>query len=341
MVSIVVPIYHTENYLNECLESIRNQTYEDIEVILVNDGSLDHSKEVCEWYCSVDARFHLINKENEGLGFARNTGIQCAHGDYMVFVDSDDYIKETAVERLLKTAVEQSADTVIGSFVRVNDKKEDFPYYGYFQKETCYEGEAVQREMLPKMFGSLPEGGDTLRMSVCGVLYSMSLIRKHGLQFCSEREFTSEDLFFNLDYYQYAQKVCILPDNLYYYRFNHDSLSTRYRPNWYEMKKKIYREGVRRLKNAGIYEEAKLRFMKYYMLGIRRSISQETPERSGKNKFECKKRIREICRDDILKEICREYPLNRLGYKQRLFLELIHLQCAFLLLMLAQLGFID
>lgn len=341
MVSVIVPVYRVEQYLRECLESIRLQTYADIEVIMVNDGSPDHSKEICEEYCVADARFHLINKENEGLGFARNTGLRFAHGEYVMFIDSDDYIQKTTVEKMIKTVVEQEADTVIGSFIRINDHKEEVPYYGYVQHTACYVGETVRREMLPKMFGSLPEGGDSLRMSACGVLYSMRLIQDYGVQFCSEREYTSEDLFFNLDYYQYAQKVYVLPDNFYYYRYNGDSLSTRYRPNWYEMKQKIYGEGIRRLKQFGIYEETKQRFMKYYLLGIRRSISQETPEKAQKSSYECRMRIKKICRDSYFKEICHEYPLRRLGWKQQVFLLLVRMKGAFLLMKLAQRGLMD
>lgn len=341
MVSVIVPIYRVEQYLRECLDSIQRQTYRDIEVILVNDGSPDHSKDICEEYCASDPRFLLVSKENQGLGFARNTGLEYVHGEYVLFVDSDDYIREDSIEVLLSTTNQQGADTVIGSFIRVNDQKQEIPYYGYSQQYALYIGEAVKREMLPKMFGSQPEGGDSLRMSACGVLYCMSLIREHSLKFCSEREYTSEDLFFNLDYYQHAQGVCVLPDNLYYYRYNHDSLSTRYRTNWYEMKQKIYEESVRRLIIADIYEETKLRLMKYYFLGIRACIHQEIPERAHKSQEECKKRIAEICNDSYFNEICREYPLKRLGFKQRLFISLVRHKCTLLLMRLAQHGFMD
>lgn len=341
MVSVIVPIYRVEQYLRECLDSIQRQTYGDLEIILVNDGSPDHSKDICEEYCATDSRFILVNKENQGLGMARNTGIQHAHGEYVLFIDADDYIREDAVEVLLNTVDQQNVDTVIGSFIRVNDQKQEISYYGYSQQYTRYTGEDVKREMLPKMFGSQPEGGDSLRMSVWGVLYSTRLIREYSMQFCSEREYTSEDLFFNLDYYQHAQRVCVLPNNLYYYRYNDDSLSTRYRPNWYEMKQKIFEEGVRRLKIAGIYEETKLRFMKYYFLGIRASIRQETPDKAHKSGQECRKRIKEICRDSYFNEICKEYPLKRLGFKQRLFIFLVQRKNAYILMKLAQYGFMD
>ena len=87
MISIIVPVYNVENYLEECLDSIQHQTYTDIEVILVNDGSTDYSKEICEEYCRKDSRFHLINQENQGQSIARNRGVAESTGEFIVFID--------------------------------------------------------------------------------------------------------------------------------------------------------------------------------------------------------------------------------------------------------------
>ena len=101
LISVIVPVYNVEEYLEECLESIKHQTYTDIEVILVNDGSTDNSKEICEKYCRQDNRFKLINQENQGLSEARNVGIRESIGEYIYFVDSDDVIKVDILETLL------------------------------------------------------------------------------------------------------------------------------------------------------------------------------------------------------------------------------------------------
>ena len=101
MISVIVPVYNVEEYLEECLESIRKQTYKDIEVILVNDGSTDGSREICERFCQVDSRFRLINQENQGQSVARNRGFKESVGQYIMFVDSDDAVKENIVEVLL------------------------------------------------------------------------------------------------------------------------------------------------------------------------------------------------------------------------------------------------
>ena len=102
LISVIVPVYNVEEYLEECLNSIQHQTYTDIEVILVNDGSTDASKEICERYCQQDPRFHLINQANKGLSGARNRGMTESKGEFITFVDSDDVIKDDMLEQLLR-----------------------------------------------------------------------------------------------------------------------------------------------------------------------------------------------------------------------------------------------
>ena len=92
MISVIIPVYNVENYLEECLNSVQHQTYTNIEVILVNDGSTDKSKLICERYCQEDSRFHLISQTNQGQSVARNTGVVASTGEFIAFVDSDDII---------------------------------------------------------------------------------------------------------------------------------------------------------------------------------------------------------------------------------------------------------
>ena len=112
MISVIVPVYNVEEYLEECLNSIQHQTYSNIEVILVNDGSTDHSQEICERYCKQDPRFRLINQANKGLSGARNHGMTESKGEFITFVDSDDVIKDDMLEQLLKHMTSEEMDIV-------------------------------------------------------------------------------------------------------------------------------------------------------------------------------------------------------------------------------------
>ena len=115
-VSVIVPVYNVEKYIDECLASIINQTLKDIEIIIINDGSTDTSFEICTRYAEFDNRIELVNQENKGLGPARNRGLSLARGEYLSFIDSDDYIEESFLEDLYNQAVDSGADVVVGVY---------------------------------------------------------------------------------------------------------------------------------------------------------------------------------------------------------------------------------
>ena len=104
MVSIIVPVYNVEGYIDRCLQSMAAQTYASLEIILVNDGSTDNSGAICERYCQADPRFHYYFKENEGVSAARNYGMAHASGEYYMFVDSDDYIDPDMIEQMVRVS---------------------------------------------------------------------------------------------------------------------------------------------------------------------------------------------------------------------------------------------
>lgn len=130
LISVIVPIYKVENYLSECIESLLNQTYKNLEIILVDDGSPDRCGEICEEYKTKDERIVVIHKENGGLSDARNAGMKVMTGDYIVFVDSDDYMTPEGIEFLAHLLEEREADMVIGGVRRVSEKNEEINIEG-------------------------------------------------------------------------------------------------------------------------------------------------------------------------------------------------------------------
>ena len=123
LISVIVPVYNVESYIAECIESIQNQTYMNLEIILVNDGSTDASGDICDQYAAYDERIKVIHQENGGLSAARNTGIEAANGDYISFVDSDDYIRLTLFEDMLQLLKEYDLDII--EFTAFRDKSGD------------------------------------------------------------------------------------------------------------------------------------------------------------------------------------------------------------------------
>ena len=124
LISIVIPVYNVENYLNRCIESIISQTYENIEIILINDGSKDNSLLICKEYKNKDKRIKVIDKKNEGVSIARNIGVEKSSGKYVIFVDSDDWIEKTFVENLHKKISEYNVDICIGGCINYSDKNQ-------------------------------------------------------------------------------------------------------------------------------------------------------------------------------------------------------------------------
>ena len=121
-VSIIVPVYNVSKYLDECILSLINQTYKNIEILIVDDGSIDESLDICEEYAKKDDRIILIRNSHEGVSVARNTGIENASGDWISFVDSDDYAELNMIEELINRSLEYDYDIVIGSYSVINER---------------------------------------------------------------------------------------------------------------------------------------------------------------------------------------------------------------------------
>ena len=228
LVSIIVPIYNAQDHIARCVESIRRQTYQNLEILLLNDGSKDVSLEVCRMYAKVDPRIVLIDKANSGVAATRNMGLREAKGKYLQFVDADDTIQPYATELLVRHAEESGADLVIAHYNRISPPKP--------------RAEGSQRPERPtrvQTFGFLMEGPMTKEEFAAGLmqepasfyygvlwnkLYRTALIRDNGV-LCREELNWSEDFLFNLEYIRYAHRFCAVDTPVYYYVKNEKSIT--------------------------------------------------------------------------------------------------------------------
>lgn len=227
MVTIVIPVYKTEKYLDRCLQSIVNQTYRNLDIILVDDGSPDSCPQLCEDWAQKDNRIRVIHKTNKGLGMARNTGIDQAKGDYICFCDSDDYIALDTVENALALAQKDQSDVVLFGMNMTDANGNVLKTCTPSTVKTCYEGAQILDFVLPNMIeGSSKVGKNfNLNMSSCTCLLSMKLIEDSGWRFVSEREYISEDYYSLLQLYAHVQRVSILKQACYFYCHNESSLT--------------------------------------------------------------------------------------------------------------------
>lgn len=328
LVSVIVPVYNVEKYLRQCLDSLLEQTYKSIEVVMVDDGSKDSSGKICDEYAEKYENFYAIHKENAGLGMARNTGFEHINGEYVTFLDSDDYLENNCVEILYNNLLKYKVDMCKGGFKRVIDSGEIVSEREYQNEQFI--GNDAKLELLPRMIGSSPSQHDSVEMCVCGAIYKASLIKKYNLKFPSERELISEDLVFNIDYMQHADGACTIEEMGYNYRVNLKSLSTSYRPDRFEASKHFYLEMKRKLQELGYGKKTMLRLDRMFFVYLRMCIGQEKNAQSKKMIMKISM-IKNICADSILNNVIKQYPVNELKIKQRIFLNLVlHKQAALL-----------
>ena len=278
LVSVIVPIYNAKDHIARCVESIRRQTYRNLEILLLNDGSQDVSLEVCRMFAQVDGRITLIDKENSGVSATRNLGMRAARGAYLQFVDADDTLQPYATELLVQRARDSGADMVIAHYNRVEPPREHERARAPRRVEDADPGFDPRTRV--QTFGFLMEGPLTKAEFAYGLmqepasfyygvmwnkLYRAEIVRAHPDVVCSEELDYSEDFYFNLSFIRYAERFYALSTPIYNYVQNPQSLvhnlnpmkvlTTRWELSAYY--KDLYRQ-------LGLYEENRIRLNKYF-----------------------------------------------------------------------------
>ena len=259
-VSIIVPVYKVEKYLDRCVESIVNQTYENLEIILVDDGSPDNCPAMCDKWAEKDCRIKVIHKNNGGLSDARNAGMAIATGELMGFVDSDDWIDERTCELAVDTIQKTMSDIVMWSYVR--ELSGESRPKNIMEQDRVYEKHEIQQELYRRMYGvlgkelMLPENADAL-CTVWGKLYRRNIIEENQIVFFDIHKIGNyEDGLFNLDAFCCAKRVVFLNHNLYHYRRdNVASITSEYNTEIKNKKNVLYlSQGNFFFRRKSIYE---------------------------------------------------------------------------------------
>ena len=237
--SVVIPCYNVEKFVQKCANSILVQKGFDCELIFVNDGSKDNTLHVLENLAIKDNRIKVINQENQGLSGARNTGIENAKGDYIMFVDADDWLEPNAFELISKNFNKE--DLFCFSYNRVFEKKSvprDLKING------VYEAAFIQRRMVGLLGEELrdPSQADSL-VTVWGKIYKTDIVKKNKIVFVDTKIFGNEDAFFNIQYLEFSYVVKLLNLPLYNYRKNNfSSYTNHYKPYLFQQWKTLYQK---------------------------------------------------------------------------------------------------
>ena len=267
VVSVVLPIYNVEKYLSRCLESVVNQSYRKLEIILVDDESPDKCPEICDKWAAKDSRIKVIHKKNGGLGYARNTGIENATGEYFCFVDSDDYISSDNIEKAYKSGIESKADIVYYGYNIVDSDGKVTQVFKPEIDKLIYTGSEVTNIIFPELISPdySKEKKMNLMLSACTALFSMKLINDTNWRFVSERDIISEDVYSLTRLFGNVTCVSVVPEAFYFYCQNNTSLTRVYRKDRYEKIKDFYDQTILLCQNLDFPEVVKTRFSSVYL----------------------------------------------------------------------------
>ena len=325
-VSIIVPCYKVELYLDRCVESLVNQTLREIEIILVDDGSPDRVPQMCETWKAKDHRIRVVHKQNAGLGMACNSGIEVATGEYIAFCDSDDWVELDCYEKLYAAAQKHIADAVFSGIQTVNEKGEKHLMNQPDKLEVLTTRERIHAYAMDMIASDPSEPQERkIAMSAKIVLYRKALIDCYQLRFVSERELISEDLVWNIDVLAHANCVVALPETFYNYFNNGASLTHAVRIDRFSFFK-VQRDDLKqRLANYGFDALAQFRndrmFIGYSRFYLGQLCNSTLPEAQKKQL------VREICTDAVWQEVWKSYPVKQMPPVHRLFAYLMKHHC--------------
>ena len=279
LVSIILPVYNAQNHLARCVGSICAQTYRNIEIIILNDGSKDQSLPVCEEFRQKDPRILLVDKANSGVSDTRNLGLKLASGKYVEFVDSDDYLDPDFTERLVAAAEENEADFVIAPYKMVIPAGASKPEQVLDKIQDELGVMSVARPPEVREYGFLPAGvydKDTFALRLMdkpasyfysvlwNKLYRRDILTGNDIQFVSEMRW-AEDLVFNLRYIQYAERFVAIDKPGYYYVQNPQSIchTQVHVSTVVQNKLQVFRYYKDLYTRLGIYEEVRPQLYKF------------------------------------------------------------------------------
>ena len=316
-VSVIVPVYNVEKYLERCVQSLFNQTLKEIEIILVDDGSLDKSSQMCDEYAQQDERVKIIHKKNEGLGFARNSGLAVAKGEFVAFVDSDDFVELKMYEDLYVLGIKEQADVVLSNAIFNHDGRTSIRMD--VEKSIVFRGRKAVDDFLLDYVAPLPEYNKDVKymMSVWRGLYSRELIERNSIRFLSERDVVSEDIPFNLDVFMNAQCV-VYSDKAYYnYCYNGNSLSHTCSFDKYDKMPEFCRAVKARLKSKYDEEYYILHFQRMVLMLLRGTLNNEISI-CKKQGLSYRNRLDKKYNESVYANVLATYPFYRMPFKFRL-----------------------
>lgn len=326
-VSVIVPVYKVEKYLDRCVQSLLNQTMKDIEIILVDDGSPDHCGRLCDAYVRMDPRVRVIHKRNGGLSSARNAGMEAAVGEFVGFVDSDDTVEPVMYEKLASTAEDHQVDFVMADYLRIlqdgTKLVKTLDIEGGF-----YNRDKIKKEIFPNLImrDSVDYGP---LLSVCHCLYRRSFLVENSLCFDEEVRWSEDNIFSAIMGYCCRSFYYLKGEALYHYFQNEGSITTTYRNGaWdvYSLMNRHLHDYFDLVEDYDFSRQLKLHIIYYACNSIGQELSLQRQE--------AMKGIRRILYSQQLTGAFQDFKIPKVSIKLKIQLYLMKWKQARLLYML-------
>lgn len=321
LVSIIVPVYKAEDYLDECVNSVLNQTYKNIELLLIDDGSPDNSGKLCDEIAERDERVKVFHKENGGTHTARNLGIEKSSGTYLMFMDPDDWLDIDTVENLVNKIQQDDLDVIRFNFIKefgnYSKKKENtFLQEKIYRNRECKE---ICRQSVGLIFQELkhPENLNFLA-SVCFNIYKKSRIVENNLSFYSIRELgTFSDGLFNIEFYMHCDSFLFIDRGFYHYRkTNVGSATSNYRESFLEKQNFLFSKIQDLIENSDI-ENIALACKNRIAIGVMElCLNVLKSKHSFSNRY---KEIKEILQNKTQKEALQRFDISYFPLKWKIY----------------------
>lgn len=323
MLSVIVPVYNVEKYLRRCVESILAQTERDLEIILVDDGSTDTSGQICDEYETKYARVKVIHKENGGLTSAWIAGAKASCGDYLGFVDSDDWIDMDMYKRMYKKAKSYDVDMVLCGLVKeFENEQRKKTYLTDRLTKSFYGSKEIKKEIVPVFFCNGSFDSRAIPASRAMKLYRREIIMDN-IKFCNAEVSIGEDLVITFAAFIDTKSICAIHDYYpYHYWINESSLTGKHDRN-YLNKLIVLRNQLMKINEAkSVYdysEQITNDFLFLVLMCIKEEIHKNKEDKPG----QVIQRVREICENEYVKEALEEYHMPKLMLSGKIFIFLM------------------
>lgn len=331
-ISIIVPVYNAATTIVKCIQSLINQQLEEIEIIIVNDGSTDNSLEICQNLKKIDRRIKVIDVINNGVSSARNIGIDSSTGKYIGFIDSDDWAEPNMYSEMLNEMEQTKSDIVMCNYFLETRTtkviaKEDL-------QRKVFNKHEIRHEIISNMISakSLDSGGKTLIGSVWRLLINKEFLKKNNIYFNSNIHLM-EDLLFAINMFVQAERLSYLDSPYYHYNQRENSAVNKYRENFLKENKLVYQHLLKLLsdKKLSSNEEIKTRLDNRYVYFILASIANETIGIKISNFYSRIQNIKTIIDDDNLKLILENIQKKEFKFRKRLVLNALYEEKSYVL----------